>query len=83
MPPRSLTRTFVDATKLMHRKKSSSFEVVWSSAVAQWLIRDRGLRLRASPASLRFDVKNQIQQPIYVVEKRRKINYFDKYSLTG
>ena len=24
-------------------KKSSSFEVVWSSAVAQWLIRDRGV----------------------------------------
>ena len=40
VPPRSLTRTFVDATKLMHRKKSSSFEVVWSNAVAQWLIRD-------------------------------------------
>ena len=43
VPPRSLIRTFVDATKLMHRKKSSSFEVVWSSAVAQWLIRDRGV----------------------------------------
>ena len=43
VPPRSLTRTFVDTTKLMHRKKSSSFEVVWSSAVAQWLIRDRGV----------------------------------------
>ena len=40
MPPRSLTRSFVDATKLMNRKKSSSFEVVWSSAVAQWLIRN-------------------------------------------
>ena len=40
--PRSLARTFVDATKLMHRKKSSSFEVVWSSAVAQWLIRGVG-----------------------------------------
>ena len=43
MPPRSLTRTFVDATKLMHRKKSSNFEVVWRVAVAQWLIRDRGV----------------------------------------
>ena len=73
MPPRSLTRTFVDATKRMHRKKSSSFEVVWSGAVAQWIIRDRGVAARASPASLRFGVENQIQQPFYVVEKRRNI----------
>ena len=63
----------------MHRKKSSSFEVVWSSAVAQWLIRDQGV----AASSLSGVTANQIQQPFYVVEKRRKINYFDKYSLTG
>ena len=65
MPPRSLTRTFVDATKLMHRKKSSSFEVVWSSAVAQWLIRDQGV----AASSLSGVTANQIQQPFYVVKK--------------